>query len=224
MSSLSIALIVFACVFGSAMLGLFLHTVLPEHHLSADSKDVVKLGIGLIATMAALVLGLLVSSAKGSFDRTNEELVQSAAKIVMLDRILAQYGPETSEVRALMKRTYTITVELLFSGDESKLAKLDTPETVKRAEGMQAKLRELSPRNDAQRSLQSQAIEISNELSSTRWLVLLQKDSSISTPFLVVLVLWLSVIFASFGLFAPATQRLLRLCSCARCRSRLQSL
>src|SRR5882724_4844792 len=106
MGSLQIALIVFACVFSGAMLGLLLRAVLPEKHLGNDSKDVIKLATGLIATMAALVLGLLVSSAKGTFDLVNGELVQTAANIVLLDRVLSKYGPETREVRDLVKSNY----------------------------------------------------------------------------------------------------------------------
>ncbi len=203
MSSLGIAVIVFACVFGAAMLGLFIGGVLPEHHLSQDSKDVVKLGTALIATIAALVLSLLISSAKSSFDRFNDELAQSAAKAVLLDRVLADYGPETREIRDLIKRSYATAVELIFSGDRSQQAKLDTPEAVARMETVQAKLRGLSPQNDAQRGLQSRAVEIAGEMSSTRWLLLVQKEESIPTPLLVVLVVWLAIIFAAFGLFAP---------------------
>jgi hypothetical protein len=203
MSAMAIALIVFACVFGAAMLGLFMGGVLPEHHLSQDSKDVVKLGTALIATIAALVLSLLISSAKSSFDRFNDELAQNAAKTVLLDRVLADYGPETREIRDLIKRSYAMAVELIFSGDRSQQAKLDTPEAVARLEGIQAKLRGLSPQNDAQRGLQSRALEIAGEMSSTRWLLLVQKEESIPTPLLVVLVVWLAIIFAAFGLFAP---------------------
>ena len=203
MSPLGIAAIVFACVFGAAMLGLFIGGVLPEHHLSQDSKDVVKLGTALIATIAALVLSLLISSAKSSFDRFNDELVQTAAKAVLLDRVLADYGPETREIRDLMKRSYTTAVELIFSDDRSQQAKLSTPEAVSRMEAIQVKLRGLSPQNDAQRGLQSRALDIAGEMSSTRWLLLVQKEESIPTPLLVVLVVWLAIIFAAFGLFAP---------------------
>ena len=99
MSAIAIAAVVFACVFGSALLGLLLRTMLPEHHLSSESKDVVKLAMGLIATMAALVLGLMTASAKSSFDIQNQETVHTAADIIRIDRALARYGPETKEIR-----------------------------------------------------------------------------------------------------------------------------
>ena len=203
MSAMAIAWIVFGCVFGAAMLGLFIGEALPEHHLSQESKDVVKLGTALIATIAALVLSLLISSAKSSFDRMNDEIVQNAAEAVLLDRVLADYGPETRALRDTMKRSYATTIELLSSGDKSQQAKLDTPEAVARMENFQAKLRELSPQNDAQRWLQSQALQIGSDLMETRWLVLGGLGSSVPLPFLVVVVFWLMIIFGSFGLFAP---------------------
>src|ERR1700676_861728 len=94
MSSLVISSIVLVCVFGSGMLGLFLRASLPDHHLSEDSTGIVKLGVGLLATMSALVLGLLIASAKVSFDRLNDEFTQTAATVIMIDRTLADYGPE----------------------------------------------------------------------------------------------------------------------------------
>jgi hypothetical protein len=102
MSSITISLIVFTCVFGGALLGIFLHAVLPQHHLSNETKDIVKLGMGLVGTMAALVLGLLVASAKGSYDNQSAELTQMSANIALLDRALALYGPETKETRAVL--------------------------------------------------------------------------------------------------------------------------
>ncbi len=203
MSALAISGIIFACVFGAAMLGMFLGNALPEHHLSQDSKDVVKLGTALIATMAALVLSLLISSAKSSFDLMSSELVQNAARVISLDRALADYGGETREIRDLLKRGYAARVELLFPGDKSRQANFDTPEQVVGAEGIRAKLWELSPQNEVQRGLRSQALEIAGEMSTTRWLLLFQKDKSIPMTLLVVLVSWLAIIFATFGLFAP---------------------
>ena len=105
MSSITISFIVFACVFGGALLGILLRAVLPQSHLSAESKDIVKLGMGLVGTMAALVLGLLVASAKGSYDAQIGELTQGSSNILLLDRLLAQYGPETKEARALLRGT-----------------------------------------------------------------------------------------------------------------------
>src|SRR4051812_41205532 len=122
MSSMTISWIVFACVFGGALLGMVLRAVLPERHLSPESKDLVKVGTGLIATMAALVLGLLVASAKSSFDTQRSELAQVSANIILLDRILAHYGPETKEVRELLRRAAVGAIDRLWPETGSRPA------------------------------------------------------------------------------------------------------
>jgi hypothetical protein len=203
MTDLEIASLVFACVSGSAMLGLFLGYALPAHHLSQDSKEVVNLGTALIATLAALVLGLLISSAKSSFDREDDELVLNAARVLALDQALADYGPETKEIRDQVKRTYAARIDLLFPRDELQTSNEDTRESVLPTQGIRTELWQLSPQSDAQRGLRSQALEITGEMSATRWLLLLQKDQGLPMPLLVVLVAWLCIIFATFALFAP---------------------
>src|SRR5437763_10550443 len=98
-----ISLVIFACVVGAVLMGRALSRILPEDHLSTDTKETVKLAMGLLATMAALLLGLLVASAKGSHDNARSEVIQMAAKVVFLDRVLSGYGPETAEVRGLLR-------------------------------------------------------------------------------------------------------------------------
>ncbi len=202
MSHLIIALTVFVCVFGSALLGLYLRTVLPEHHLSEESIGVVKLATGLIATMAALVLGLLISSAKSQLDTANADIVRNAASIVSLDRELAEYGPETQEIRASLKRTYATTMQILASGDPSQFEGLSSSEGAARVEDLQRKLKAITPRTEEQRHRQAHAIQIINDLSAARWLELLGAKGAIPSPLLFVLVSWLAMIFGTFGLFA----------------------
>lgn len=205
MSSLSIAWIVFGCVFGGALLGMFLRTVLPQNHLNAESKDVVKLGMGLIATLAALVLGLLTGSAKSAFDVQDAELKGSAADIILLDRVLAHYGPETKEIRDQIQRAIAYKLAATWPETGSAATRVDTSENTPAVERIEDEIRALSPQNDAQRALQSRALQVSGELMRTRWLVFGQEaGNAIQIPLLVVLVLWLAALFTSFGLFAPA--------------------
>lgn len=203
MSELAIAVIVFACVFGSALLGLFLRATLPEHHLSSESKDVVKLAMGLIATMAALVLGLLTASAKSSLDVQNAETVHIAVDIIRLDRALARYGPETKEIRDLLKRAVALRIRLTWPEDGSAPKNLDSPEMTRAAENLEDKIRELSPRNELQREFKSRALQISGDLLATRWLRIAQLSDPVPLLFLVVQVFWLIILFGTFGLFAP---------------------
>src|SRR6266496_4719640 len=105
MNSAITGAVVFACLFGAGLLGVRVRAALPENHLSSDTKDAVKVGMGLVATMAALVLGLLVASTKGAYDTQKGEVTQMAAKIVFLDRVLANYGSESAESRDLLRRS-----------------------------------------------------------------------------------------------------------------------
>lgn len=203
MSPAAIAFVVLACVFGGALLGMLLSTVLPEHHLSEASKDVVKLVTGLIATLAALVLGLLIASAKNSFDTVNEGFRQSAARIILLDRTLAQYGPETKDVRELLRKSFAARIDQLFPKDRSQHSPLGAAEGTAAIEAFAQRLRALSPQTDVQRALQSRALEIVDSVAQARWLAIEEEENTIPTPFLVVLILWLTLMFASFGLFAP---------------------
>ncbi|SAK99289.1 hypothetical protein AWB78_05760 [Caballeronia calidae] len=204
MNHLIVALIIFVCVFCSALLGLYLRTLLPEHHLDDDSIDVVKLATGLIATMAALVLGLLISSAKSSFDTVNASVTRDAVNVILLDRVLAQYGPQTQEIRGTLKQIVTVAVQQVASGDPAQQARLRRPEALERAEDFERKIEDLAPQNDKQRRLQARAIELTNEALAVRELGLLQAAGSTPTALLITLVLWLCIIFGAFGVFTPA--------------------
>jgi Protein of unknown function (DUF4239) len=203
MNSMVTSLIAFACIFGGALVGFFLRSVLPDLHLRDDSKDVVKLGSGLIATLAALVLGLLVSSAKTSFDEMNAGITQSGAKIILLDRLLASYGPETKATREQLRRTVAAGIKMIWPEHTTGASGLTAFERVNGMEAIQKNLRELTPATDAQRQLLSQAQQVSNDLLQYRWLLIEQEQGSLPTVFLAVLVFWFAMLFATFGLFAP---------------------
>ena len=201
MNSIAIRLIVFACVFGGALFGMFLRGVLPEHQLSADSKDTVRIGMSLIATLTALVLGLLIASAKSYYDTQSSELTEISAKVVLLDRVLAHYGPETKEDRDLLRNAIARMLEGLWPKDSGQ-----HPQVLPTAAGGEIiydKIQELSPRNDTQRSLQAQALSMGIDIAKMRWMMFEQAGSFVSIPLLAVLVFWLATIFTSFGMFAP---------------------
>jgi hypothetical protein len=200
LSSISITLVTFAFVFGGAALGMVLRSVLPSDNLSDDTKDVVKLGTGLVATMAALVLGLLIASAKGSFDTQNNELTDMSSRIVLLDRVLAHYGPEAKEARDALRASVEHAVEWA-----SVKQAIDSPQFGANNNGelLYDRIQGLSPKDDTQRSIQGQALNLVMTLGQTRWLMAEQRTNSISVSMLVVLIFWLTIIFISFGLYAP---------------------
>ena len=203
MSSQIIFLISAACIFGGALLGLSLSGRLPEPHLRDKSKDTVKVAAGMIATLAALVLGLLVASAKNSFDTMNAAITQGGAKIILLDRVLAAYGPETKDVREQLRRAVAAGIEMFWPEEKNMGSGMTGFERANAMEMIQAKLRSLTPTTDAQRQLLSQAEQISNDMLQARWLLIEQAQSALPMPFLVVLLFWLTMLFLSFGLFAP---------------------
>jgi len=202
MSAIALSCIAFVCISGGALLGMFLRNTLAGHHLSTDAKDVVRLGTGLIGTIAALVLGLLIASAKNSYDTQSTQIKQMTANIILLDNFLEQYGPETGPIRNLLRRGVVILADRMWRENNSDLAKAAPFEASAASEAFYLKLQELSPQNDFQRSLQARAIQLSTDIAQTRLLLFAQMGNSIPMPFLVVLIFWLTIIFASFSLFA----------------------
>ncbi|MGO9519859.1 MAG: hypothetical protein ACLPND_22710 [Candidatus Korobacteraceae bacterium] len=200
MSPVTVSVIVFACVFGGALVGIFVSSRLPSHHVTSETKDVVRLGMGLVATTVALALGLLIASAKSYYDTQSAEVTQLAANVVLLDRILVHYGPETQEARALLRDSVAHAVDFLSAANAGNAhMALGGPN----AEGLFDRIQELSPKTDGQRSMQSQAFGLAIQMGQTRWLMFAQTNVSVPMPLLEIMVFWLTVLFISFGLFAP---------------------
>jgi hypothetical protein len=202
MNSTAIAAVSVACIFGGTLVGLVLRRIVPADHLDADSKDAVKVGAGMISMMSALVLGLLVSSAKNTFDSTNAAIVQSGAKVILLDRVLAAYGPEVKELRDQLRLGLAASIELLWP-EEGVHESLSKFEKAAMMEKLGQRIRALKPESDAQRRLQEQALGICNEILLSRWVQIEQAQIPLPTPFLVILLFWLTLLYTSFGLLAP---------------------
>ena len=203
MSAWGVGLITFVCVLGGAFAGLTLRAVLPGHHLSDESKDVVKVVTGLMATLSALVLGLLVASAKGSFDGVSDGLRQTAAKIIVIDRLLAQYGPEAKDARAELRTAYAARIDRLFPRAAQAGAAAGALKDDASMQQFAATLRALRPADDDQRALKSRVEQAFQDLALARWVGFESAAATTPTAFLVVLVSWLAAMFLSFGLFAP---------------------
>ena len=185
------------------MLGMSLRSVLPESHLSAESKEVIRVTSGLLATLSALVLGLLVASAKSGFDAQENGFQQLAANTVALDRLLARGGPETNRAREALRRTVSRTIDSLWPTTDSASSGLDAAEITAETDSFFAAIRDLNAGNETQRTVQSQALQLAADMARTRWLLSQETDSASAIPFLAVLLFWLFALFASFGLFAP---------------------
>jgi hypothetical protein len=191
------ALIVFGCLVGAVLLGRTLRRLLPEDHLTADSRDTIKLAMGLVATMTALVLGLLVSSAKGAYDTKRSEVIQMAAKVALLDRVFGLYGLEAAEARA----GFHAAVGQMWPEEAGAPARL-APNT-QAGNVVYSAIEGLLPHDDAQRKLKEEAITLATDFAQLRSLLVAQSVASISKPMLIILVSWLVVIFLGFSVLAP---------------------
>jgi hypothetical protein len=202
---MAISCIVFASILAGIILGKICRARLPEAHLDSESRDVIKLGLGLIGTMTALVLGLLVATAKSSFDTQQNGIAQLAGNVIMLDRVLARYGPETKEARELLRASLADMLQRTWpSENPTSAAPVEKSATEGKYEGIYDKLEALTPKDDLHRALQTQAIKITTDMGQTRWLLFAQRRSGVPTALLVVMVFWLALIFLGFSLFAPS--------------------
>jgi hypothetical protein len=203
MSAPLTASIILACMLCGIALGSYLRFVLPEHHTQADSKDILMTSAGMMATLIALIIGLLVTSAKGTYDDTTSSITQGGAKIITLDYYLSRYGPEASEVRELLRQATAAGLARIWPNESGQGADLAKMETATGMADVYNKIRELSSRNDTQKYLQSQALQIAADMMQSRWMVIEQSQTKLPRIFLVVLTFWLTVLFAQFGLLAP---------------------
>jgi hypothetical protein len=203
MGSQTIFLISAGCIFGGAVFGLLLGRVLPAEHLRDNSRATVKVVTGMIATLAALVLGLLISSANTSFDAIDTAITQSGARIILLDRALANYGPETKNAREQLRGVVVTGIEMFWPSGRGKGAGLEGFERAGGMEALQKEIRELAPATDIQRELRSEAEKLSGEMLEARWLLIAQAQHAIPITFLVVLLFWLTMLHIGFGLLAP---------------------
>ena len=199
MHALGISLIVFSCIFGGALLGFLLHNILPEPHLSPESRQVVNLGMGVIGTMSALVLGLLVASAKGTYDAQSNEVLDVSGKVMFLDQMLRDYGPESQEARNQLRITIQDAINRIWPKERTGHVQLESPDSTK----LLREIQQLTPKDETQRSIKGQVISTAMSLMQTRCLAVAQQGISTSIPLLVILIFWFVINFISLGLYAP---------------------
>ena len=203
MSALAVSLLVFVSIFGGTLGGVWLRAKSPADHLSDISQSVIELGLGLVATMAALVLGLLIASANNAYNSERAQINEITAHVILLDHVLAEYGPETTASRTRLREATGPFVARLWREESSETAKTGPFVPTSEAEALYGSIRILSPTNDLQRSLREQALATVVQLIQTRLLLFAQSASPLPVPFFVILVCWLVIIFFSFDLQAP---------------------
>jgi len=203
MNPTAVGTLVFAGSFGGALVGFALRPRLPEHLFSAESKSSVQAAMALVTMMTALILGLVTAAAKGTYDETARGLRQIAGEVLVLDRLLARYGPETMETRRALKLLLAERVDAIWPLDHERRPPPDGMRVQQRAEMIAAQLRHLVPQTDDQQWLKARAVDLSESLLGERWAVFATRSEAISAPFLAILLFWLTIAFTSFGLLAP---------------------
>jgi hypothetical protein len=197
-----IGLIILVVVFGSAMLGMLIRRKLPESHLSDETQSVVRLTMGVVGTLTAMVLGLLVATASTMFNTRNQQITQLAAKVIQLESLLRRYGSEANGERDLLHLYASLKFQDLFPEGKAKPA-LENPRTMILFEELQDRLAAKEGHSSLQRWLLSQAQALTSDMAEARWLLIEQDVLGIPVPVLLVVLLWLCMLFMSFGLFAP---------------------
>jgi hypothetical protein len=203
LSSLSIALIVVAVVLGGSSFGSYVRSRLPRHHLEGDTRDIVRAGIGLLATLAALVLGLIIASAKNSFDTKTDEVQTAAMKLLHLDRNLRELGSASTGARQELLEMVNKRLQRVWGSRDTAQAALATLDDKPSLETLQATIRAIPAKDDVQRNAIAKALQATEELAQVRALVIAHTGSAIIMPLLVLLAFWFSVIAAGLSLFAP---------------------
>ena len=202
MTSLVVSLIVWVVIMVGVGIGVLLRKTLPEHHLADEAKDVVRLGTALVSTIAALVLSLLIASANSSYETQSGAVKRLTADIILLDNILAEFGPEAQAVRGHMRPAANLLLERVWRERRSESAKQGPFEATAAGEAVFKEILALPAQSEAQRTLKARTVDVSADVARTRLLLFEQAGSALPLPFLAVLVFWLAMIFASFSLFS----------------------
>jgi hypothetical protein len=202
-NSLTTAVIVLVCLSGGAMLGIALRARLPKHHITSESTDAIKLATGLMATLAALVLGLLISSANAERTTVQNAYVTGLTNVATLDRHLAEYGTETQQARALLRHALLRRFQAIWPSEDFGPQEPANGGDINAIGSMEHELLKLSPASDSQKWLLPQALQATNNLEQVRWSLMSRGAGfTLPVPFLIVLVCWSTAIFISFGLLA----------------------
>ena len=199
-----IGVIIFLTILSGAGLGMLLGRLLPADHLSDQSRSVITVATAVVGTASALVLGLLISTASSAFTERSGEVGRIAVDVIRVDRLLRNYGPEADGARQSLARYAAMENEDLFPEDSDKAAKVEKPGAVQQLDDIRHALFALKPSDDSQHHVKDRALQLLDEMTDTRWLLAFQQNiSPIPLAFLILLVFWLTMLFGTFGLFAP---------------------
>jgi hypothetical protein len=194
-------LLAFAVIFGGGVVGLIAGKLMPETYNDAATRTVVQTAMRTVSLLAALVLGLLVATAKNKFDSSNMQVERFASDLMALDRELANYGPEASDIRSLLRKYTAAKIAATWPSDSAPKPALDDPPPWRLIDAMQQQLRRLTPQSQEQRATLTGALQIAADLTKATWLQKAQESDHVPQPFVLILMAWLFILFVGFGIF-----------------------
>jgi len=209
-SPLLFSLLVLLATLGAAAVGFLLHGVRPFVDQSDEHRSAVRLAMGLMATLTAVVLGMVTSSAKDTFDQANDLVSGLAVDVITLDKVLDSYGPETEAIRQQLLDDLRFRIERLKAPETYAEADLAEVTLVPRVEMLYGAVVALEPASDLQKALQARALDMiggrvgfgEGNMAQKRWLFTV-RPASVPSVFLAVVLIWLVLEFLCFGLFSP---------------------
>jgi len=202
MINLVIGLASFVAIFGGVLIGRFASRRLPGHHLSSETQSAVTVSVAVIGTLAALVLGLMISAANTSFSTRSDAVRELSLQVIRIERNLRRYGPEADDARAKLRAWAVVKTQQLFPEKGQPTPSGQTG--IALLESVQDALLVLTPKDERQKYLRTLCLTLSSNLIQARWSLEQHMGHSIPVPFLILLIFWLAIVFASFALFAPA--------------------
>jgi len=203
MNSITVSLAVTLCVFAGGVGGLVLHRIVPKAHMTKETQDVIRLGTGMLSVMASLVLGLLIATGKSTYDRADADNRSYAAELILLNETLRDYGNAAAVPRALLRQYTAQALRDVWPEPGEGPVRVENQEAGETLEHVREAIRALTPVDAGQRWLQDQALQINVSLLRQRWLLIEQNGPSVRPVVIAILVSWITLLFASFGLNAP---------------------
>ena len=209
MTSLLLGAMVFAILVAAVLCGIVVRDRLPAHHLSLESKEVIRLATAVVGTLSALALSLLIASAKTTFDNAYSEMEATAGHVLLLDRLLAHYGPETYADRKRLRELVQQRLDGRWSTSSQDDDSKESTPAYRDIEAVQDDLRRLVPADQAQTLVRTRALEVSGMIAEGHWLKIDSGSEGLPWPFFVVMISWLALLFSTFGLQAPPNKTVL---------------
>jgi len=206
---------IFLLLLGTSLVGAKVQKGLPAHHRAQETVDAIRLILTMLLTLSGLVLGLLITSAKGRHDERTGNLERFAVDLVELDQRLRQYGPDAVSIRAELRRYTAAAIASTWPHEPRPIGTYPKPEEIGDTNsieslplgnilaGIDHRIELLQPMDTYHRQTAERLRARAADNLQQRWRLITSAHGTISGPFLMALVFWLVVIFAIFGLSAP---------------------